>query len=191
MSSVIIAGDTSGTITLAAPAVAGSSVLTLPVATDTLVGKATTDTLTNKTLTSPVLDTAVTGTAVATQAQQETASATNVLVTPGRQQFHPSAAKAWVRFDTAGTINASYNVSSVTDTGAGDFTANWTVSFSSTNYFTSGSAIDQSAESAANTFIFKTHTQNTGSTRIFTQNASAGVRVDPSVGVCVAAFGDQ
>ena len=56
MSSVIIAGDTSGTITLTAPAVAGSGVLTLPVATDTLVGKATTDTLTNKTLTGAVIN---------------------------------------------------------------------------------------------------------------------------------------
>ena len=50
MSSIVVAGDTSGTITLAAPAVSGSSILTLPVATDTLIGKATTDVLTNKSI---------------------------------------------------------------------------------------------------------------------------------------------
>jgi hypothetical protein len=48
-------GSTSGTLTVAAPAVAGTNTVTFPAATDTLVGKATTDTLTNKTLTSPTL----------------------------------------------------------------------------------------------------------------------------------------
>ena len=37
MSSVIISGDTSGTVTLSAPAVAGSTTLTLPAATGTVM----------------------------------------------------------------------------------------------------------------------------------------------------------
>ena len=55
-SNLILAGSTSGTTTVNSGAVAGTSVITMPVATDTLVGKATTDTLTNKTF-----DTAGTG----------------------------------------------------------------------------------------------------------------------------------
>jgi hypothetical protein len=62
MASVSISGDVSGAISIAAPLVAGSGTLTLPTGTDTLVGKATTDTLTNKTLTSPVLTTPALGT---------------------------------------------------------------------------------------------------------------------------------
>jgi hypothetical protein len=51
-------GSTSGTTTLQATAIAGTNTLTLPATTsDTLVGKATTDTLTNKTLTSPTITT--------------------------------------------------------------------------------------------------------------------------------------
>jgi hypothetical protein len=46
---LILAGLTSGTTILKSGAIAGSSVITLPIATDTLVGKATTDIFTNKT----------------------------------------------------------------------------------------------------------------------------------------------
>ena len=61
MSSIVVAGDTSGSVTIAAPAVAGSGTLTLPVATDTLAGIAATQTLTNKTLVAPALGTPASG----------------------------------------------------------------------------------------------------------------------------------
>lgn len=48
-------GATSGTTALKPTAVAGTTTLTLPAATDTLVGRNTTDTLTAKTLTAPVI----------------------------------------------------------------------------------------------------------------------------------------
>jgi hypothetical protein len=51
----VFEGYTSGTTKLAATAVAGTTTLTLPAATDTLVGKNTIDILTNKTLTAPTI----------------------------------------------------------------------------------------------------------------------------------------
>ena len=62
MADIILAGSTSGSITVSSPAISGTNTLTLPVATDTLVGLAATQTLTNKTLTSPVLTTPNLGT---------------------------------------------------------------------------------------------------------------------------------
>jgi hypothetical protein len=50
LTSATFAGSTSGTTQILSGAIAGTSVLTLPVATDTLVGKATTDTFTNKSI---------------------------------------------------------------------------------------------------------------------------------------------
>lgn len=75
---------------------------------------------------------------VATQANQETGTANDRFVTSGRQHFHPSAAKAWGKCTQTGTmtLNASYGVSSITDSGVGTTTWNLSVTFSSTHYAT-------------------------------------------------------
>jgi hypothetical protein len=82
------------------------------------------------------------GISAASQAQQESASATNVYVCPGRQQFHPSAMKAWAKVTNAGTptLSQSYNVGSLTDNGTGDTTVTFSTAFSGTTYRYGGSA---------------------------------------------------
>jgi len=92
MSSIVVSGDTSGAITLAAPAVAGSNTLTLPASTGTLA------------LSSSV-----------------PASTT--------------VCKAWVSFNgSANTIYSSYNISSITKNGTGQYVANITNALANTNY---------------------------------------------------------
>ena len=53
------------------------------------------------------------------------------------------ACKAWVNFNGAGTvaIRASYNVSSITDNGTGDYTVNFTTSMPDANYTWAGGAV--------------------------------------------------
>ena len=70
----------------------------------------------------------------ATQAEQETGTSVITTVTPGRQNFHPSAAKAWVKFNSAGAVAASYNITDITDNGAGSWTINIATDFSTANY---------------------------------------------------------
>lgn len=70
----------------------------------------------------------------ASQSDQETATSTTTYVSPGRQQYHPSAAKGWVYALSDGTGNASYNVSSITDSATGVAQINWSTLFSSANY---------------------------------------------------------
>ncbi len=53
--------------------------------------------------------------------------------------------RAWVNFNGTGTvaIRASYNVSSITDNGTGDYTVNFTTALADANYSaTFGSAIE-------------------------------------------------
>jgi hypothetical protein len=119
MSSISVAGDVSGAISIAAPSAAGSGVLTLPTGTDTLIGKATTDTLTNKTLTSPVLTTPALGT-VASGNISACTSTNMVLVTPSLGT--PSALVGTNISGTANSLNAGIGVNQTwTDVTASRF----------------------------------------------------------------------
>lgn len=122
--------------------------------------------------------------APATQAEQETGTNVIAAVTPGRQQYHPSAAKAWANWSSAGAINTSHNVSSVTDSGAGDFTVNFTVAFSAVNYTVVAIAADTNPP-----VITGFGSLATGAADINTRVA-AGTLTDSSGGYCAAFYGD-
>lgn len=74
------------------------------------------------------------GAAAASQATMEAALSVTEFSSPGRQHFHPSAAKAWVRFNSAAGVAASYNITSITDSGVGDWSVNIATDFSSASY---------------------------------------------------------
>lgn len=121
----------------------------------------------------------------AVQSDMETATSNTTYVTPGRTQYHPGVAKAYVNWTVGGTsINRAYNVGSITRTAAGDYTVNFTTSFSDTNYSWSISFVNTTALMGMATTV------STGSLRLSIRNTS-GTLTDPSGNICVVCYGDQ
>jgi hypothetical protein len=100
---------------------------------------------------------------------------TGVLAT---QNGMTGIAKAWVNFNGTGTvaIRASFNVSSITDNGTGDYTVNFTTAMPNVNYSLVGACTDSR--------IVGSSSYATGSIRIGIYNTSAAFQ-DMSI-VCVA-----
>lgn len=130
----------------------------------------------------------------AAQDQQEAGTVQNRVVVPAVQQYHPSAAKAWVIFQGTGTvtIRANYNVSSITDNGVGDYTINFTTPFSSTNYCVVGMGHHDPGNILTSVFIRDSDAFTTSSVRINTikMNDAALPTVDSET-VQVVVYGDQ
>lgn len=128
---------------------------------------------------------------VASQADQETASSTTVYVAPGVQQYHPSSAKCWINVTFSGgtspTNVASYNVSSITDTGLGRTTITINADFSSASY-TPVISLTSTSASLAGSFI-QGLAQAAGSIEIKTTNATDSANIDRDFAVAV--YGDQ
>ena len=79
----------------------------------------------------------------ATQANMEAASATDILVPPGRQHFHPGHPKAGGNLNGSGTPafrSGDYGMGAVTDNGVGDYVVAFDTAFADTNYWCAGYA---------------------------------------------------
>lgn len=124
----------------------------------------------------------------ATQAQQETGTVVTAPVTPGRQQYHPSAAKVWCNWQFGGTtIDLSYNMSSITDSAVGVAILNFNVGFSS-SVFVACPAIFGSGQA----YVLNVSSAAAGSVTVKQYNAMAtSTTVDGEGRAYCACFGDQ
>lgn len=152
-------------------------------------GKATfAGTLTgDRTITLPDAD--VTIMQAADQTAMEAASSTTSAVTPGRQHYHPGMAKVWAYITVSGgtpSLDASYNVTSITDTSAGNVTVTIGNDFSSANYAAIASGVTSSG--AAHMATVRTG-QAAGSFIVRTFATSTGADTD-NINLSVVAFGD-
>ena len=90
-------------------------------------------------------------------------------------------AKAWIAFNGTGTpaITGSFNVTSITDHGTGNYTINFTTAFSDANYCMTAAG-DNNGNSQGTMVILDNATTapQTGSFRIMTRVPSASVAAD-------------
>jgi hypothetical protein len=179
-----VTGNAAGLSTTLAVASGGTGVTTSTGSGANVLG-------TSPTLTTPALGTPASAdftTIAATQAQQETGTALTAPVTPGRQKFHPSAAKAWAFVDFSGgtpTLTTSFSISSITDQGVGQIRFNMTTAFSTTY-----SALLSPSQEGAGTVIAQWEsTPNVSYVQTYCVNLSNAI-TDPGA-LYMAAFGDQ
>jgi hypothetical protein len=125
---------------------------------------------------------------LASQAEAEAGTDNTTLMTPLRvaqeilSEFNASgsaplyACRAWVNFNGAGTvaINASGNVSSITDNGAGDYTVNFTTDLPDANYCTQCTAYPKSTTNNIN-YAIGLHTSSITGTP--TTKTTSAVRI--------------
>jgi len=135
------------------------------------------------------------GVAAATQADQETATSTAAYVSPGRQQYHPSAAKAWVYFTVSGTtvtVQQSYGLSGtpVTRNSTGNFTVNFATNFSAATYAV-GHSIGVNAANTAMCTLRDSGTRAAGSFQFTVVQTSSTGTVDDPARCSLVFYGDQ
>ena len=117
-----------------------------------------------------------TGTSTAVT-QTSTDNSTNVATTAFVSSAIPI--KAWVSFNGTGTvaIRSSFNVTSVTDNGTGDYTVNFTTPMTDINYGVLATCMRTSGNTGAQAFVLETTSPTTSAVRVGTTN-QGGTFVD-------------
>jgi hypothetical protein len=97
--------------------------------------------------------------------------------------------RAWVNFNGTGTvaIRASGNVSSITDNGTGDYTANFTTSMPDDNFVTNVTAQRNTTSYSNRTTSLGEIRPGVSGTRVYTASSTAGTLED-SPYVCISVF---
>lgn len=85
--------------------------------------------------------------------------------------------RAWVNFNGTGTvaIRSSFNVSSITDNGTGDYSVNFTTAMPDTNFSQNITAL---RAGSGNCYLAATYNVTTSRTRFYTSDASTFVATD-------------
>lgn len=125
----------------------------------------------------------------ATQAEAEAETNVSKYIPPDLLRYSPGVAKAWCRIAQNGTIVGSnsypnsYNITSTSTSGTGDYTCTWADDFSQTVYAVETTCADAGPNnSAVGSFAV-------GSVQIITVVSNTGTQTILSN--CVVAYGDQ
>ena len=121
----------------------------------------------------------------ANQTEMEAASSNTVFATPNNMKWHPGVAKAWLKCDSAGNINASFNIASITDVGTGEVMATFTTAFSSADY------VMQWCSWGGNTYTYAKPYNQTTTTSSGTALITTGAGASDPYRWYFVAYGDQ
>jgi hypothetical protein len=101
--------------------------------------------------------------------------------------YTPETSHAWINFNGTGTvaIRTSFNVSSLTDNGTGDYTITFAVALNKTNPCVASSF--QSVGNDGDSTSFPNHLQTATSSRLEMYRGSS---ISDSAGIYIVYFGD-
>lgn len=172
----------SGTLTAGNVNATTASITTATFATITAsVANIASASITSMNLVGTLTTAALTGGVHATQAQMEAATATNVVVNPAVQKYHPLMPKAWGKI-TSGAVSLTSGISASNRTSLGEYSITMAATLSSSNY-----AVIATPYSSTAPVIISVSPVSAYQFRVYCYDA-AGSSVDAPFGVAI--FGD-